>query len=157
MGFQRGWIPLGYPWCPPGTSLLSWLNFVVVPLSRWTQSSWNSCQLRQRSWPRSILSRGSGTSKHFWWVKSALCSGQPNLTLSWDSGLDTFLRFPPHALLRSGGEPASTALGRGRSSLGVAVSHKSIAHICGQHPELQKLWSTFVCHGGQQKGKAVSK
>ncbi len=44
-----------------------------------------------------------------------------------------------HALPRSGGEPASTALGGGRSSLSVAVSRKSIAHIRGPHPELQKL------------------
>ncbi len=59
-----------------------------------------------------------------------------------------------HALLQSGGEPASTVLGGGRSSLSVAVSRESIAHIRGPHPELQKL---FACHGGQQKGKAVSK
>ncbi len=44
-----------------------------------------------------------------------------------------------HALLRSGGEPASTALGGGRSSVSVAVSRKSIAHIRGPHPEFQKL------------------
>ncbi len=44
-----------------------------------------------------------------------------------------------HALLQSGGEPASTALGGGRSSLSVAVSRKSIAHIRGLHPELQKF------------------
>ncbi len=44
-----------------------------------------------------------------------------------------------HALPRSGGEPASTALGGGRSSLSVAVSRKSIAHIRGPHPERQKL------------------
>ncbi len=44
-----------------------------------------------------------------------------------------------HALLRSGGEPASTALGGGRSSLSVAVSRKSIAHIRDPHPERQKL------------------
>ncbi len=44
-----------------------------------------------------------------------------------------------HTLPRSGGEPASTALGGGRSSLSVAVSRKSIAHIRGPHPERQKL------------------
>ncbi len=48
-----------------------------------------------------------------------------------------------HALPRSGGEPASTAFGGGRSSLGVAVSRKSIAHIRGPHPELQKLWAAL--------------
>ncbi len=35
------------------------------PLSRWTQSSWSSCLLRQRSWPRSLPSNGSGTSRRF--------------------------------------------------------------------------------------------
>ncbi len=44
-----------------------------------------------------------------------------------------------HALPQSGGEPASTALGGGRSSLSVAVSHKRIAHISGPHLERQKL------------------
>ncbi len=44
-----------------------------------------------------------------------------------------------HALLRSGGEPASTALRGGRSSLSIAVSRKSIVHIRGPHPEFQKL------------------
>ncbi len=48
-----------------------------------------------------------------------------------------------HALPRSGGEPTCTALGGGRSSLSVAVSRKSIAHICGPHPELQKLWAAL--------------
>ncbi len=53
-------------------SLLSWLDFRWVTLSRWTQLSLSSCQLRQRSWPR---------------------------------------------------------------------SRKSVAHISGPHPELQKLWA----------------
>ncbi|KAI2659486.1 Argininosuccinate synthase [Labeo rohita] len=44
-----------------------------------------------------------------------------------------------HSLSKSGGEPASTAPRGGRFSLGVAVSRKSIAHICGLHPELHKL------------------
>ncbi len=48
-----------------------------------------------------------------------------------------------HALPRSGGEPASTALGGGRSSLSVAVSRKSIAHILRSSEQL------FVCHGEQ--------
>ncbi len=39
--------------------------------------------------------------------------------------------------------PESTALRGGRSSLSVAVSRKSIAHICGLHPELQKLWAAI--------------
>ncbi len=48
-----------------------------------------------------------------------------------------------HALPRSGGEPANTALGGGRSSLSVAVFRKSIAHIRGPHPELQKFWAAL--------------
>ncbi len=44
-----------------------------------------------------------------------------------------------HAFPRSGDETASTALGGGRSSLSVAVSRKSIAHIRGPRPERQKL------------------
>ncbi len=41
------------------------------------------------------------------------------------------------------GEPASTALRGGRSSLSVAVSRKSIAHIRGPHRERQKLWAAL--------------
>ncbi len=48
-----------------------------------------------------------------------------------------------HALPRSGGEPASTTLGGGRSSLSIAVSRKSIAHIRGPHLELQMLWAAL--------------
>ncbi len=44
-----------------------------------------------------------------------------------------------HAFPRSIGEPASTALGGGRSSLSIAVSRKSIVHIRGPDTELQKL------------------
>ncbi len=55
-----GWIPPGLPLCPLGTSLSSWLDFRGAPLSRWTQSSWSSCLLRQRSWPRSLPSNGWG-------------------------------------------------------------------------------------------------
>ncbi len=60
-----GWIPPGLPLCPLGTSLSSLLDFRGAPLSRWTQSSWSSCLLRQRSWPRSLTSNGSGTSRRF--------------------------------------------------------------------------------------------
>ncbi len=63
-----------------------------------------------------------------------------------------------HVLPRSGGEPASTALGGGRSSPSVAVFRKSIAHIRDPHPlRVRSSEQLFVCHGGQQKGKAVSK
>ncbi len=72
---NRGWIPPGHPLCPLGTSLSSCLDFREAPLSRWTQSSWNSCLLRQRSWPRSLPSKGSGTSKCFSVSKECLVLG----------------------------------------------------------------------------------
>ncbi len=64
----RNVVPLklrGLPLCPLGTSLSSWLDFRGAPLSCWTQSRWSSCLLRQRSWPRSLPSNGSGTSRRF--------------------------------------------------------------------------------------------
>ncbi len=75
-------------------------------------------------------------------MKSALCSGQPTLTLSWDPAWRR-AQVSHHALPRSGGDPASTAFWAGRSSLGAAVSRTSIAHIRGPHPELQKLWAAL--------------
>ncbi len=91
----EGGFPPGLPLCPLGTSLSSWLEFRGAPLSRWTQSSWSSCLLRQSSWPRSLPSNGSGNSRRFREAKSDLCSGQSTLRLSWDPGLDTCPRFPP--------------------------------------------------------------
>ncbi len=105
-----GWIPLDHPWCPPGTSLLSWLDFRGVPLSHWTQSSWNSCRLRQRSWLHSLPSKGSGTLKAFSVSKECLV-------------------FGPAYWIRAQGSHQGG--GGGRSSLSVAVSRKSIAHIRG--------------------------
>ncbi len=49
-----------------------------------------------------------------------------------------------HALPRSGGEPASTALGGGRSSLSVAVSHKSIAHSTWTAPRASEALSSSL-------------
>ncbi len=129
-----GWIPPGLPLCPLGTSLSSWLDFRGAPLSRWTQSSWSSCLLRQRSWPRSLPSPPG-------------VFGKRRVPCVWAGLLSRCLETPAwiraqgshHALPRSGGEPASTALGGGRSSLSVAVSRKSIAHIRDPHPERQKL------------------
>ncbi len=65
-----------------------------------------------------------------------------------------------HALPRSGGEPASTALGGGRSSLSVAVSRKAYMPVRIYVDRTRSVRSSeqlFVCHGGQQNGKAVSK
>ncbi len=44
----------------------SWhLSIVLAGLQRGPFGPLDSCQLRQRSWPRSLPSKGSGTSKHF--------------------------------------------------------------------------------------------
>ncbi len=60
-----GWTSPGHHLCPLGISLSSWLDFRGAPLSCWTQSCWNSCLLIQCSWPRSLPSKRSGTSKRF--------------------------------------------------------------------------------------------
>ncbi len=65
-----------------------------VPLSRWTQWSWSSC-LQDSAPDRAHFFKRVRTFNHFRWAKSALWSGRPTLTLSWDPGLDTCLRFPP--------------------------------------------------------------
>ncbi len=136
-GLPGGWIPLGHAWCPPGTSLSSWLDFRGVPLSRWTQSSYNS---RQRSWPHSLPSRGSGTSKPFWWEKCLVFGPAYSHVV---------LRPRPGYVIKVPSTPFRDqvvnlqALPWGRSSLGIAVSRKNIARICGPHPELQKLWAAL--------------
>ncbi len=155
-GSWRGpgrWIPPGHPLCPLGTSLSSWLDFRWAPLSRWTQSSWSSCLLRQRSWPRSVPSNGSGTSRRFGkrrvpCVRAGLLS-RCLKTLAWIR-----VQGSHHALPRSGGEPASTALGGGRSSLSVAVGRclhdvnvKQITKYICRKDELQlHLVQTYIMH-----------
>ncbi len=62
-----------------------------------------------------------------------------------------------HALPWSVSEAESTALWGDKPSLGVAVSHKSAAHIRGPHQSFRSSEQLFVSHGGQQKGKAVFK
>ncbi len=56
-------------------------------------------------------------------------------------------------------EPASTALGGGRSSLSVAVSRKSIMHIRDPHPERQKLRAAVgpLDSGGHHLGVPVAR
>ncbi len=66
-------------------------------------------------------------------------------------------KVPTTPFRDSDGEPTSTVLGGGRYSLSVAVSHKSIAHIRGPHRSFRSSEQLFVCHRGQQNGKAVSK
>ncbi len=62
-----------------------------------------------------------------------------------------------HALLQSGGEPASTALGGGRSSLGVLCPVRALCIYVDRTRSFRSSEQLFVCYGGQQEGKAVSK
>ncbi len=134
-----GRIPPGYTLCPLGTSLSSWLDFIGAPLSRWTQSSWNSCLLLTAL--TSI--KKVGDLQAFSVSEECLVFGPGLLSRCLETPAWIRAQGSNHALLRSGGEPASTALGEGRSSLSVSVSRKSIAHIRGPHPELQKLWAAL--------------
>ncbi len=104
----------------------SWdLSIFKVGLQRGPFELLDSVELkflsRQRSRPRSLPSRGSRIFKHLQWVKSALYSGRPTLMLSWDPGLDTCPRFPPHPFAIRWWT-CKHYLGGGRSSLGIAVS-----------------------------------
>ncbi len=103
--FLRGARRLNPPRPPLVFSLPSWLAFRGIPLSFWIQLSLNSCLLRQRSSPRSLPSRGSGTSKHFrerrvLYVRAGQLSRCP----------ETCAQGSQHAFSWSGGEPASIAL-----------------------------------------------
>ncbi len=62
-----------------------------------------------------------------------------------------------HALPQSGGEPASTALGGGRSSLGVLCPVRALCIYMDRTRSFRSSEQLLVCYGGQQKGKAVSK
>ncbi len=118
-----GWTPPGHPLCPLWTSLSSWLDFRLPDCANFHQKGRG---------PPSVFGKWRVPC-----VRAGLLSRCLE-TLAWirAQGSD-------QALLRSGGEPASTALRGGRSSLSVAVSRKSIAHIRGPHPELQKFWAAL--------------
>ncbi len=60
-----------------------------------------------------------------------------------------------HSLQGPGSEPASTALGGGRPSPSFSLSRPCSAAVRGQ--SFRTSDQLFVCYGGQQKGKAVSK
>ncbi len=55
------------------------------------------------------------------------------------------------------GEPASAAPGGGRPSPGFALSRPSIEHYIDRMQSFRTSDQLFVCHGGRQKGNAVSK
>ncbi len=87
-----GWIPPGLPLCPLGTSLSSWLDFRGAPLSRWTQSSWSSCLLRQR-WRTAPL-----------WQTSAELRAGRHRTPSQDSTISALSQFLPVCWVSNGRE-----------------------------------------------------
>ncbi len=60
----------------------------------------------------------------------------------------------PAWIRAQGGEPASTALGGGRSSLSPV---RALRIYVDRTRSVRSSEQLFVCHGGQQKGKAVSK
>ncbi len=136
-----GWIPLGHLLRPLGTSLSSWLNFRGAPLSCWTRAeipvSLDSAPDRAH-----FHQKGQGPPSIFG-KRREPCVRAGRLSRWLETPAWIRAQGSHHTLLRSGGEPACTALGGGRSSLSVAVSRKSIAHIRGSHPELQKLWAAL--------------
>ncbi len=152
-----GWIPPGHPLCPLGTSLSSWLDFRVAPLSLWTQSSWISCLLRQRSWPRSLPSNGSGTSRRFLSNEECLVFGPvySHVVLRPRPGYVPKVPSTPfrdqvvnlQALPSEEADPALELLCPVRALCIYVDSTRSV----------RSSEQLFVCHGGQQKGKAVSK
>ncbi len=132
----------------------TWFDYISLLIIPCITIMWQIKKPWPWPWP---WSRGSGTSKHFRWAKSALCSGRPTLTLSWDPGLDTCLRFPPlpfrdqlvnlQALPSEEADPAFALLCPIRA-LRIYVDHTRSFRSSEQ---------LFVCHGGQQKCKTVSK
>ncbi len=61
------------------------------------------------------------------------------------------------ALPRSGGEPASTALRGGDPALALLCPVRALRIYVDRTRSVRSSEQLFVCHGGQQKGKAVSK
>ncbi len=55
------------------------------------------------------------------------------------------------------GEPASTAPGGGRPSLALLCPVRALRHYVDRTQSFRTSDQLFVCHGGRQKGNAVSK
>ncbi len=143
---------------PPKPPLVpSWnLSIILagVPLSHWTQLSWSSCLLRQHSWPCSLPSRGSGTSKH--WANTVLCIQAGLLSHCPETPAWICAKGSQHALPWLGGEPESTALGGGRFRLGIAVSRKSEAYMWTAQGALGALSSSLFAMEVSRKGRLSS-
>ncbi len=150
--FLRGAKRLNPPRPPlvPSWDLSNVLAFRGILLSRWILSSLNS-------WLRSLPSRGSRTSKHFRWVKSALCSVQPTLTLSWDPGLDMCPRFPPHLCTIRWWTCKHWPREEADPALALLCPVRALHIYVDRTQSFRSSEQLFVCYGGQQKGKAVSK
>ncbi len=151
-----GWIPPGLPLCPLGTSISSRLDFRGGPLSRWTQSSWSSCLLRQRSW-RAHFHQTGRDLQAFSVSEECLVFGPvySHVVLRPRPGYVPKVPTTPfrdqvvnlQALPSEEADPALALLCPVRA-LRIYVTHTRSVRSSEQ---------LFVCHGGQQKGKAVSK
>ncbi len=129
------------------------MDFRGVPLSCWIQSSLSSCLQRQRSWPCSLPSRRSGTSKHFRWETSALCLGRP---------IHVVLRPQPGYVPKVPTTPFRDQVVN-LQALPPEEADPALALLCpvrALRMYVDHTWSfrsseqLFVCYGGQQKGKA---
>ncbi len=143
----------------PKTIRLIWSRFREAQVDLFASRESSHCQL-YFSAKTALL-----TSKHFRWALWALCSGRPTLMLFWDPGLDTCLRFPPRpsvirwwtiklnlnlnlqALPSEEADPALVLL--------CPIRALCIYVDCTR--SFRSSEQLFLCHGGQQKGKAVSK
>ncbi len=147
-----GWTPPEYPLCPLGTSLSSWLDFRGAPLSRWTQSSWNSCLLDSAHFHQKL-----GDLQAFSVSKECLVFGPvyshvvlrprpgyvPNVPTT--SFCDQVVNL--QALPSEEADPA----------LALLCPVRALRIYVDRTRSFRNSEQLFVCRGSQQKGKSVSK
>ncbi len=157
-GSWRRMNPSRPPLVPSWASLSSWLDFRGAPLCRWTQSSWSSCLLRQRSWPRSLPSNGSGSFLQAFSVSEECLVFRPvysHVVLRPRPGYVPKVPTTPfrdqvvnlQALPSEEADPA----------LALLCPVRALRIYLTRTRSVRSSEQLFVCHGGQQKGKAVSK
>ncbi len=153
-----GWIPPGLPLCPLGTSLSSWLDFRGAPLSRWTQSSWSSALSLKTALLTALTSiKRVGDLQAFLVSEECLVFGPvySHVVLRSRPGYVPKVPTTPfrdqvvnlQALPSEEADPA----------LALLCPVRALRIYVTRTRSVRSSEQLFVCHGGQQKGKAVSK
>ncbi len=152
-----GRIPPGLPLCPLGTSLSSWLDFRGAPLSRWTPLELKFLSLKTALLTALTSIKRVGDLQAFSVSEECLVFGPVYSHFVLRPRLGYVPKVPTTpfrdqvvnllALLSEEADPA----------LALLCPVRALCIYVDRTRSVRSSEQLFVCHRGQQKGKAVSK